>query len=157
MFNKHPKLFSFITIFAMAIIAGMQSLISPVDSVMASFNPISTPISVPVSLTRTPVSYAVDFGKSFTSIERICFDATFVGNLVDKNEGVLYAFVPVNARYGYGFVNTNNNPISKRTVCITPRHQGFNEFMDGKVNGTVKMSNGTATLQKLDIRLLNAR
>lgn len=65
MFNKHPKLFSFITIFAMAIIAGMQSLISPISFVLATDTPISAPVSIPVS---TPISTPVTVTPTPTTV-----------------------------------------------------------------------------------------
>lgn len=53
MFNKHPKLYSSIAVFALVSIAAMQSLISPISLVLATDTPISSPVSIPVS---TPVS-----------------------------------------------------------------------------------------------------
>ena len=108
------------------------------------------------AITTSYTSYSVNFGSAYSSIEQICWDSTFSGDLLDAGESIQRSIVPMPINYWYGFINLGSTPLSTLTSCITPAHTGYSEFLDGSVTGSIWMTNGTVTIQSLNIRLVNA-
>ena len=108
------------------------------------------------NLTTAYVPYSINFGKTYRSIGMACFNFTFENDLLDQNEGSTLTLTPAPARFGYGFNNQKAASLSTISMCLTPAHSGFNEFLKGRVNGSIKMSRGTARIRSIVIVLNRA-
>jgi hypothetical protein len=146
---------------------------SPTFTPTPTLTPIATPTPTPKpgtyvksaiissnNLTTTsPVNYSVNFNKQFSSIGHICFKGEFTGNLLDKNEIAKIAVKPATS-----LLYLLNLGFSSRTSQITCLQSGngldseiISNFLDGIADGTVQMLKGSATLQNLEISLINAK
>jgi hypothetical protein len=83
----------------------------------------------------SPIAATVNFGKSFSSIESVCFNFHFQGDLLDPGDEL--AFGPFEGQNTslFGFGN-NSSPLSDRGVCILGGvHAEVSFFLDGQPYG----------------------
>src|SRR3989442_2303795 len=104
------------------------------------------------------VSFRVDFGLQFSSIQMICFDFVFTQDLLDPGDLLtIYSdqFLPYGTSGGFGFENVFNVPQQQRTLCL-PNQPGFelvNAFLVGRLEGKIHMEFGSVTIASLVIRI----
>ena len=103
-----------------------------------------------------PVLASVDFGTQFASIESVCFEFTFQGDLLDP--GDFLRLTPMNllpSMTGPGFSNPGLESQSDRTLCL------LNAFDSGPITSLfldrgedmieIGMVSGSVTIADLDV------
>ena len=96
----------------------LLSLVVPPTSSAATFTATAS-LSGTTASPANPVLASVDFGTQFASIESVCFEFTFQGDLLDPGDFV--RLTPLNllpSMTGPGFFNPGPASQSDRTLCL---------------------------------------
>ena len=103
----------------------------------------------------SPISFQVEFDP-FSFIQRVCFAFAFdESNLLDPGESLtIYSdeFLPYGTSGGFGFINLGNYSQRNPTSCLVREaHPFVDALLDGTLNGTVVMEEGSVTIRTLNI------
>jgi hypothetical protein len=105
-----------------------------------------TPVSV-----ESSAGARAKFPTKFASIETLCFNFTFEGDLLDPGD---FLMIQNTGETGsFGFLNVGLSPQSTRTICnITPFHdETLGLYLDGKHTFTIVMESGSVTIASLSV------
>jgi hypothetical protein len=112
--------------------------------------PGSTPYALGDGAT---VTVTIDCARVTDPISFVCFDFTFVDNLLDQDETLIIR-VPGNS--GFGFSNPTTTSQDGRTSCV-PDDLVAETFGDGEASFDLVLDPGTSlTIAQLNVRFLTA-
>lgn len=102
-------------------------------------------------LSQTPRDGIASFDLAFDSIERLCWEFTFSGDLLDSGESVHVATSGKDPRLGAGFSHGGSSPAATRQLCETPSYQTTLLFYDGEERVSVVAKVGSVNIA--DVRI----
>jgi hypothetical protein len=109
-----------------------------------------------------PALASVDFHSSFASIDAVCFNFTFTGDLLDSGDFLVVTPLELlPSLTGPGFFNPGLEPQSTRTLCLYNAfgYESFTSvFLDGSADRIeIGMESGSVTIADLQIIILGTK
>jgi hypothetical protein len=138
---------------AVAVVAGLAAYPPLMGSASAS-QLFETSVKLPPkTLTeKKPMSFTVNFGQTFASIDSVCFVFHFKNDLLDPGEEIIIFLADTS---GFGFMNGFDFPQSERTICGSePRFVEL--FLDGHEDFVLKMTSGSVKIESLTVQITTA-
>ena len=112
---------------------------------------LTPPAPVAVSV-GAPISASVDFGMSFSSIDKVCFIFQFQDDLLDPGEHLDFGPIGPNV---FGFTNVLPNPQNTRINCLikSSHPENISVFLDGQEDFGIQMTIGSVIIGSLKVQI----
>ncbi len=104
------------------------------------------------------VTADVDFGTTFSSIHRVCFQMIFVGDLFDQGELIAIGSAePTSHGWGFGQQNVNGPAQREAIMCLQhPGHDAIQDLLDGHQSLAPYAETGSVRIAALKVILEDA-